>query len=100
MRILVAACFLGVMIAAGANAQQKANCAALSGPVSQASQGFSGMFISMQKLDYRKIGLEFTGKERAQFLKMAELQDRLLPVFEDYLFELETLGLMMSRCSR
>jgi len=100
MRFVIGIMLMAVWATTGTAASHKGKCATLAGPTNQASRGFSGMFVSMQGLDYRVIAKEFSGAERDQFLKMARLQDDLMPVFEEYLFELETLALMMARCSR
>jgi hypothetical protein len=96
--------FLGVLICfCGVTAwgdTTKAKCAAIAGPLSQTGQAFSQMYVALSGIDYHKVGAEFSLKEREQFEKLNEIHGRLLPVFEEYLIELENLGLMMNRCSR
>ena len=81
-------------------ATDKTKCAVIAGPISDTSKAFSNMYVAMQGLDYEKIGREFSGPEQRQFNKLDEIQTRFLPLLEEYLFELEALGLMMTRCSR
>ena len=96
----VALVLLFVMNGAAASASSKSACQALVSPMNTTSGAFSELYSSLKSIDYNSVGNSFTGKEAAQFDKMAGINERLLPIFEEYLFELETLALMMSRCSR
>lgn len=78
----------------------KEKCAAIAGPMMEASDGIATMMQAMIKVDYGDVASAFSAEEAAYFGRLAASQDALLPHMEVFLAELEATALAMRSCAR
>jgi len=75
-------------------------CAAIAGPMMEASDSVSGMVGAMLRIDYSQVARQFGGDEAAQFRRLEAKQKALMPHMEAFLAELEATAMAMRSCSR
>ncbi len=88
------------LISSAAYEDTKAKCKQVAAPMGSTASAFSQMYGVMKDLDYRAFAAQFSGEEREKLLALAEVNDRVLPIFEEYLEIMEEAALLLQRCSR
>lgn len=78
----------------------KEKCAAIAGPMMEASDGVATMMQAMMKVDYGEVASAFSSDEAAHFGRLGASQEALLPHMKLFLAELEATALAMRSCAR